>query len=98
MSSPAATAVVVLPTQVWPALPADRKVRAIHLLAELALTLVTRPPPTITLLSRLALRTNRSGSPRRSTPSTARPSPLSAACARAARRTWSSAAPMGTPN
>ena len=43
MSPPVATAAVVLPTQVWPALPADRQVRAIHLLAELALTLVTAP-------------------------------------------------------
>ena len=43
MSPPHATAAVVLPAQVWPALPAERQVRAIHLLAELALTLVTRP-------------------------------------------------------
>ncbi len=43
MSPPRATAAAVLPAQVWPALPAERQVRAIQLLAELALALVTRP-------------------------------------------------------
>ena len=43
MSPPGVPATVVLPTQVWLALPADRQVRAIHVLAELALACATRP-------------------------------------------------------